>query len=186
MLHDIGLNVRPVSGFVSNLFAVAANRQPARERLNTGQHFLESLEQPLSLLLRPISLDTHLDGYSQVRGAVGFENVTIRFGKLSTLEHWTVTVAAYINQRHAKLTDLFGGLDPIHLPCQLDVHQHQVRPQPLGQGDCLLSAMCNPRHFVTKALKPALEFLSHSSVIFGNEDLLLAEPADLEIIEFVL
>src|SRR5689334_5140187 len=110
MFHDVGFNIRPVAGLVSNFLAVAANRQPPRQRFDAGQHFVESLQQSLSFLLRPVSLETHLDRYSQVIGSVGFENETVGFGALSPLEHGTVTMAADVNGRDAQPADLLGGL----------------------------------------------------------------------------
>jgi len=118
MFHDVGFNVRPVAGLVSNFLAVAANRQPPRQRFNAGQHFVESVKQSLSFLLRPVSLETHLDRYSEVIGPVGLENVTIGFGALSPFEHGTVTVPADVNDRDLQRADLLGGLDPIHLARQ--------------------------------------------------------------------
>src|SRR5260370_27525383 len=102
MFHDVGFNVRPVAGLVSNFLAVAANRQPPRQRFNAGQHFVESLQQSLSFLLRPVSLETHLDRYSEVSVSVGLENVTICFGLVSPLEHGAVTVAADVNDRDSQ------------------------------------------------------------------------------------
>ena len=99
VVHDISFNFRPVTSFVPDFLAVAANREPPRHRFNARQHFLETLEQSFSLLFCPMPLETHLDRYSEVRGPEGLENVTIGLGELSPLEHGTVTVAADINQR---------------------------------------------------------------------------------------
>ena len=122
MFHDVGFYVRPVASFVSNFLAIAANRQPPCQCLNTGQHFLESLHQLLPFLLRPVSLETHLDRYPDIRGSVRLENVAIGFGELSPLERWTVTTTADVNERDSQGADLLGCLNAVHLARQLDVH----------------------------------------------------------------
>ena len=131
--------------------------------------------QPLALLAElPVGLvpvNRHFDLRGQLSFLERFEDVSERPGELGAGQRGGVAVGRQIDHRHVVLAaDRFRGFDAVHRAFQPDVHQHQLRPEPAGQGDGLLALRGDPGDLVAEPPQLAGQVRGDDGFVFNDEN----------------
>jgi hypothetical protein len=126
------------------------------------------------LPIQPALIDGYLDGGAQLTILNRLDQIAVRLRHLRPLQERVVQVSCQINHGDAQLgADLPASLYTIHLPGQLNVHQHQLR---LHLGDLpnrVLPGSDHGRDGVAQFDQNALQSGGDDAVVFGNQDILI-------------
>src|SRR6266571_8049650 len=157
MPHNVGLDFIPEAGVIFDFLTISADGKEATQSFDLGEGLLQLVNHALALLLGSMPVKAYLDSGSKVARFVWLEDIPIGLSELGALQNWAFAIAGHVHNWDIQRANLLGRFDAIDLPGKLDVHQYQVRSEPLGQEDRLVRARRGSRNLVAEALEPAFQ-----------------------------
>ncbi len=100
-----------------------------------------------------------------------FNEVSKRFGKLGALEGAVLGKRGEIDDGDVPaLTNLLGDRNPVLIPFDPNIHEHQVGTARLHQRQRFAAPVRHSRHFVAQIRETVLYIQRHDDLVFHDQD----------------